>query len=123
MKSTPLVNLLFGSSLPTSGYQFAQHEAAARAAMVSRILAAQGADSTDGPSVTLVEVEPEKTLYLVTQPGHFAHPSILKRALVASDQGRHIEVSGYTAGEPAPMAAWMAQFEEQDAQMRNAALR
>jgi hypothetical protein len=120
MKSTPLTQLLFGAGLPVSGYQFEQHAPQARAAMVNSIVAAEGAVVTEGPSVTMVEAVPENILYLITQPGHFAHPSIMKRALAAD---RRIDVSGFTAGAPGPMAAWMAQFEEQDAQMRNAALR
>lgn len=118
MNNSPLVALLFGSGLSGAGYRFEQHDAASRAAMVSRILATKGAAVTEQPSVTLVAHEAQNTIYLITQAGHFAHPSILKRALVAANGARHVDVSGFTAGAAEPMATWMAQFEEQDAQMR-----
>lgn len=123
MKSSPLVSLLFGAGLPTIGYQFERLPAGSRNSMVREILAEHGAVVTEGPSLTLVEVENKNALYLITQAGHFAHPSILKRALTKQAHGRCVEVSGFTASDPDIMAVWMAQFEEQDARMRNAGMR
>ena len=50
MTSSPLVNLLFGSGLPTSGYHFEPHDSADRAAMVAPILAATGPHPTPDPT-------------------------------------------------------------------------
>ena len=112
------MNLLFSSGLPASGYQFERHDDAARAAMVAAILAIEGSTVSADPSVTMVESEAQNCIYLITEPGHFAHPSIVRRALAASKDGRCIEVSGFTAAAPETMATWIAQFEEQDAQIR-----
>ena len=118
MSSSALVDLLFSSGLPTSGYQFERLDEAARAAMVDAILGTDGRTMSARPSVTMVEEEAENCIYLITEPGHFAHPSILKRALVMSNDGRSIAVSGFTAAAADTMATWIAQFETQDAQMR-----
>lgn len=123
MKFSPLINLLFSSGLPASGYQFRRHDHEARAAMVAAILAASGSSVTAGPSVTMVEAEAESCIYLITEPGHFAHPSIVRRALVSANDGRGVEVSGFTAAAAETMAVWIAQFKEQDAQMRSAGAR
>jgi hypothetical protein len=120
MKSSSLINLLFSSGFPSFGYQFQHHSIADRNLMLQNILSEQGAVVTDGPSVTLVEIEKMDTIYLITQSGHFAHPSILKRSLAYQQKSRSVEVSGFTACAPKEMAMWMAQFKEQDAQMRNA---
>jgi len=123
MKFSPLINLLFSSGLPAFGYQFQQHDNEARTAMVAAILGASGSSVSAGPSVTMVEAEADSCIYLITDPGHFAHPSIVKRALASSADGRCVQVSGFTAGAPETMTTWIAQFEEQDTQMRGAGAR
>ena len=120
MKFSPLINLLFSSGLPAFGYRFERHDDDARAAMVASIVGGRGSTVSARPSVTMVEADAANCVYLITEPGHFAHPSIMKRALVTSPEGRSIEVSGLTAAPSETMATWMAQFEEQDAQMRRA---
>jgi hypothetical protein len=117
MKSSFLTNLLFSSSITTEGYdfQFISHEE--RESIVQKILSDSSAAVSEGPSLTLVEIESEGTIYLITQAGHFAHPSILKRELSTKQNPRRIQVSGVTACAPEIMSTWMEQFREQDAQM------
>jgi len=118
MRNSPLVHLLFSAGLPAFGYEFRHHSLADRALLVQEIQGRQGVVVIEAQSVTMVEVEKENTIYLITEPGHFAHPSVLKRTLVRQKQRRSVEVSGFTACSSETMSTWMAQFKEQDAQMR-----
>lgn len=117
MRASPLVHLLCNAGLPGTAYHFQQYSIEQRASLVQAILRHADAIVTEAPSVTMVELEAEHTLYLITQPGHFAHPSILRRALQVRDGQRCVEVSGFTAATPASMTTWIEQFREQDTQL------
>jgi hypothetical protein len=119
MRDSPLVQLLFNPGLTAFGYQFRAHSLADRELMLQQIFVRLDTVVTEAPSVTLVEIEKDDTLYLITKKGHFAHPSLLKRTLVKQDQERRVEVSGLSACSAETMSIWMAQFQEQDAQMRS----
>jgi hypothetical protein len=120
MRNSPLVHLLFSSGIPAYGYEFRHHSLTDRELMRKDVLAQPGAVAFETPSVTMVEIEMENTIYLITQAGHFAHPGILRRSLVKQNAQRNIEVSGFTVGSPETMSTWMAQFQQQDGQIRAA---
>jgi hypothetical protein len=122
VNSSALTVLLFATGLPVSGYDYSSHTLEEREAMLAEILAKPGISITEGPAVRYVEVEAEGTIWLVTEPGHFAHPSLLKRALVSENGARAIRVTGFTAAEPAIMAQWIAMVRTQDEHMRGSAL-
>jgi hypothetical protein len=122
MNSSDLTILLFATGLPVSGYDYSSHTVAEREAMLAEIHAKPGIAITQGPAVRYVEVEGEGTIWLITEPGHFAHPSLLKRALVNEHGTRAVRVTGFTAAEPALMAQWIAMFRTQDEHMRGSAL-
>lgn len=46
---------------------------------------------------TLVEIEEEHAIYLITQPGHVAPPSIMRRSLFMADGVRMVRVEGFSA--------------------------
>lgn len=117
MNSNALTNLLFSSGIATEGYDFHIVSVLELRQMSDEIIATPDADMSEGPSLNFVEVEPQKTIWLVTREGHFAHPSILKRELSGYGKTRTIQVSGVTAGSQEMMRVWMEQFREQDAQM------
>jgi hypothetical protein len=122
MNSSPLTILLFATGLPAIGYDYSSHTVAEREAMVAHIFATPGIAVTEGPSIRFVEVPAENTAWLVTEPGHFAHPSLLERALVTDNGARAVRVTGYTAAPLALMAQWMEQFRTQDEATRGSAL-
>jgi hypothetical protein len=122
MNSSELTVLLFATGLPVSGYDYSLHTVEERQAMLAEIYAKPSIAITEGPAVRFVEVEAEGTIWLVTQPGHLAHPSLLKRALVSENGARAVRVTGFTAAEPALMSQWIAMFRTQDEHMRGSAL-
>ena len=122
MNSSALTVLLFATGLPVSAYEFSSHTVDEREAMLAEIHASPGIAITEGPSVRYVEVEAEGTIWIVTEPGHFAHPSLLKRALVSENGARAIRVTGFTAAAPVLMSQWIAMFRTQDEHMRGSAL-
>ncbi|MES2163154.1 MAG: hypothetical protein V4476_18515 [Pseudomonadota bacterium] len=117
MNASPLTNLLFASGLPTEGYDFRVVSSLEIQQMGDEIVAISDASTSDGPSLTFVELEAEKTIWLITREGHFAHPSMLKRSLLKHETTRVVQVSGVTAGSAEVMRVWMGQFREQDAQI------
>lgn len=117
MKSSALTNLLFSSGIPTDGYDFDRTSAVEREIMVEEITSIPDAIISEGSSLTFVEVESKRTIWLITREGHFAHPSMLKRALSGHGQSRAIQVSGFTECRSEVMMTWMEQFREQDIQM------
>ena len=122
MNSSPLTILLFATGLPVSGYDYSFQSLEERDAMLAEILARPGIAITEGPSLRYLEAEAEGAIWIVTEPGHFAHPSLLKRALVNEHGTRAVRVTGFTAAEPALMAQWIAMFRTQDEHMRGSAL-
>jgi len=112
--------LLCGSGLPARGYRYERTTAEELGAMADALRARRGTQSSDAQSVTLIEVDAEDAVYLLTRPGHFAHPSILSRRLTLEQQARCVDVVGHTAADDAVMQTWMRQFMEQDARMRRA---
>jgi hypothetical protein len=122
MNSSDLTILLFATGLPVSGYDFSAHTVPEREAMLAEILEKPGIAITEGPAVRYVEVADEGTIWLVTQPGHLAHPSLLKRELVSENGARAVRVTGFTAADPVLMAQWIAMFRTQDEHMRGSAL-
>jgi type IV secretory pathway VirB4 component len=118
MRSSALVTLLCNAGLKEAGYTFEQHSLADHEAMVQRLSAMIGAVITNNAVVTMIEDEAAHAIYLATLPGHFAHPSIAVRVLVARDGARTVQVRGFTAGEPAIMSAWLGQFRAQDELVR-----
>ena len=88
--------------------------------MLARLAALPGAVAGTGPSLRSIEVDDqdERAIYLVTEPGHFAHPSILWRGLIDVDGARAIEVRGWTAADADVMARWVEQFRTQDDHQR-----
>jgi hypothetical protein len=122
MNSSELTILLFATGLPVSGYGVSSQSVDEREAMLAEIVAKPGIAITEGPAVRYVEVEEEGTIWIVTEPGHFAHPSLLKRALVSDNGRRAVRVTGFTAAAPVLMSQWIAQFRTQDEHMRGSAL-
>lgn len=120
MSKSQLFNALLNSGLPGHGYVATSVSSETREAALGTLLVREDACKEDGPCVTIVEVDSEATLYLVTQPGHFAHPSILKRTLVTTRGGRGVEVSAQTCASMELAEKWLAQFKEQDQAMAEA---
>jgi len=120
MNSSALTNLLFSSGIATDGYDFGVMPVTDLQQISEEIITSSDARVSERPSLTFVEFESSKTIWLVTRPGHFAHPSALKRKLSRIGKTRIIEVSGLTAGNPEVCRVWMEQFREQDAQMNRA---
>jgi hypothetical protein len=122
MNSSDLTILLFATGLPVSGYEYSSQSVPEREAMLAELYAKPGIAITDGPAVRYVEVEEEGTIWLVTQPGHLAHPSLLKRSLNSENGARAVRVTGFTAAAPALMSQWVEMFRTQDEHMRGSAL-
>jgi hypothetical protein len=122
MNSSDLTILLFATGLPVSGYEYSSQSVPEREAMLAELYAKPGIAITDGPAVRYVEVEEEGTIWLVTQPGHLAHPSLLKRSLINEKGARAVRVTGFTAAAPALMSQWVEMFRTQDEHMRGSAL-
>jgi hypothetical protein len=122
MNSSELTVLLFATGLPVSGYDYSPHTLEEREAMLAQMVARPGIAITEGPSVRYVEAAAEGTIWIVTEPGHFAHPSLLKRALISENGARAIRVTGFTAADPGLMSQWIAMFRTQDEHMRGSAL-
>jgi hypothetical protein len=114
MRSSALMTLLFNAGLPVSGYEFEQHGLVEREAMLQRLSADTDTTVTTNPAVTLVEIEAEQAVYLVTEAGHFAHPSIIRRSLVVHGGVKSVQVKGFTAAAPDIMSTWLGQFRMQD---------
>lgn len=114
MLNSTLLNTLLNSGLPGHGYTLAVIASEEREAAVAAILDADGIVREDFPSLTVVASEEEQTVRLITQPGHFAHPSILERRLVLTADGRSIAVSATTCAAVEVAARWVEQFMEQD---------
>jgi hypothetical protein len=108
------MTLLFNSGLPTGGYHFLQHSLAEREVMVEQLFARADTVVTTVPAVTMVEIEVEQVVYLITQPGHFAHPSIMQRSLVRQGKSKAIRTTGFTAEGQEVMSTWLNQFRQQD---------
>ncbi|MCU6497612.1 hypothetical protein LPN04_07400 [Rugamonas sp. A1-17] len=117
MNSSVLTNLLFSSGIATDGYDFDVVSVPGLKKIREEITASSNARVSERQSLTFVEIESSSTIWLVTRPGHFAHPSALKRKLSEIGKTRIIQVSGITAGDPEVCRVWMEQFREQDAQM------
>lgn len=118
MRSSALMTLLFNSGLPTAGYDFLQHSPAEREAMLQQLSIKTGTVVSASLALTLVEIESEQTIYLITQPGHFAHPSIMQRSLIMHGDARAIRTRGFTAAQREVMSTWLNQFREQDELLR-----
>jgi hypothetical protein len=114
MRSSALMTLLFSAGLPVAAYEFERHSLNEREAMCRQLLATAGTVITNNPSVTLVEIEAEQTIYLITETGHFAHPSILCRKLFVNGNVRTIQMKGFTAAPSDIMSTWLDQFRVQD---------
>lgn len=114
MRSSRLMMLLCNAGLPVLGYDFEQHSLSERDVMVQQLSAKVDTVVTTNPAVTLLENEAEQAIYLITQPGHFAHPSIIRRSLIMNEGVRSIQVKGFTAALPETMSAWLSQFRVQD---------
>lgn len=114
MKSSALMTLLCNAGLPVSGYDFEQHSLNEREAMLHGLFATTGTVVTNNPAVTLIEIEAEQAIYLITQPGHFAHPSIIRRSLLMHEGTKIIQVRGFTAAPSEIMLTWLSQFHMQD---------
>jgi hypothetical protein len=114
MQSSALMTLLFNAGLPVSGYGFEHHALGEREAMLQQLFANNDTTVTTNPAVTLVEIEAEQAIYLVTETGHFAHPSIIRRSIVVRDGVKTVQVSGFTAASLDLMSTWIGQFRVQD---------
>jgi hypothetical protein len=82
--------------------------------MVRRVFDNAGTVVTENPAVVLVEIESQQVIYLITQPGHFAHPSIIRRSLFIREGVKGVQVSGFTAASSEIMSTWVSQFRLQD---------
>jgi hypothetical protein len=114
MMKSQLFNTLLNSGLAGHGYSATAVSVDERQATLDALLRRNDICREDGPCVTVVEVESEELMYLITQQGHFAHPSILKRKLVTTSDGRGIEVSAQTCASMELAEKWLGQFQEQD---------
>lgn len=108
------MTLLFNAGLPVSGYEFERHPLSERQVMLQQLFANPGAVVSRNPAVTSVEMEAEQAIYLVTETGHFAHPSVIRRSLVVHQGIKTIEVRGFTAAPSEVMSTWVSQFRAQD---------
>jgi hypothetical protein len=120
MWTSSLMTLLFNTGLPTIEAGVQMHTESARDAMLAALLGQADIVVAPGPAIRRIESTARQTIWLVTDPGHLAHPSILCRALVGSGAGRHVQVAGFTAAAPESMRAWMDQFSDQDVAIRRA---
>ena len=120
MNSSAFTNLLFSSGIATQGYDFDVVSVAELQQMSADITDAYDARVYERPSLTFVEIESRRTIWLITREGHFAHPSVLKRQLSEIGETRMIQVSGVTASNSEIMRVWIEQFREQDAQISRA---
>lgn len=114
MRSSALMTLLFNAGLPVSGYEFERHPLKEREAMLQQLFANTGVAVTTNPAVTLIEMESEQAIFLITQAGHFAHPSIIRRSLSLLEGVKTIQVRGFTAAPSEVMSTWLSQFRVQD---------
>ncbi|MET3116642.1 hypothetical protein AAKU64_000848 [Undibacterium sp. GrIS 1.8] len=119
MKSTALLTLLFGSGLSSIEIPFKTLSKESLTLMIQEIVAKRASSVSHNPSLKIVELEQESTIYLITQPGHFAHPSILKRSIKKLEHENCVEVAGFTVCDPDTMEVWMTQFREQDSVIRS----
>ncbi|QJE01666.1 hypothetical protein HH212_17885 [Massilia forsythiae] len=117
MRSSDLMTLLFDAGLPTAGYGFSRQTPAERDALLADLTGRPDAVVTRSPGISLVELEDEQTVYLVTEAGHFAHPSVLRRSVVLKEGRRTVETRGFTVAPGGVMSTWVDQFREQDALM------
>jgi hypothetical protein len=108
------MTLLFNAGLPVSGYEFEQHSPDDREALLRQLFADTDMVVTTNPAVTLVEIEAEQAVYLITEAGHFAHPSIIRRSLSVHKGAKTIQVRGFTAAPSDIMSTWLGQFRMQD---------
>ena len=108
------MTLLFGAGLPVSAYEFVRHPLNEHEAIREQLLATAGTVITTNPSVTLIEIEAEQAIYLITETGHFAHPSIIRRSLFLDEDVKTIQVKGFTVAPAEIMATWLDQFRVQD---------
>jgi hypothetical protein len=120
MKKSPLFNTLLSSGLPGHGYELTTISPAERAAFLGDLLARTDIRREDGPAITVVEIASENTLHVVTQQGHFAHPSMLTRTLGSSNGMRSVAVSVRTCASVALAQDWINQFRQQDQTMAHA---
>lgn len=120
MQPTALMAALFSAGLPAGGYTFIRHSIPQRDAMLRQISADGKPMDTANPVLAMVAVDSQQTIFLITRPGHFAHPSIIRRSLVVSDGTRTVQIDGYTAAAGEIMATWLSQFREQDKLTRRA---
>lgn len=118
MQSSALMTLLCNAGLPASGYDFELHSLNEREALLERLCAAPGVVVTNHAAVTLIEDKAAHAIYIVTRPGHFAHPSMIQRAILRHDGARTVQVRGFTAADPAIMSAWLGQFRAEDELIR-----
>lgn len=71
-------------------------------------------------NLTRVEVSSERAQYYFTQPGHFAHPSVVIRKVEVKNGTIDVTTQGFTTGDKAVFNRWLAAFLEQDAQRSRA---
>jgi hypothetical protein len=114
MRSSALMTLLFNSGLPAGPYDVVRHSLAEREQMLEQLSGRTDTVVTANPAVMLLEIESEQTVYLITQQGHFAHPSIMRRSLVMQGGARAVRMTGFTAARDDIMSTWLEQFREQD---------
>lgn len=114
MRFSALMTRLFYAGLPVSGYDFAPQTAGERTAMLQQLSAMPGTVVTQNAPREIHRIRRRTGALPGHRAGHFAHPSIMRRALVRDAGGNSIRVTGFTGAPPDLMATWMDQFRLQD---------
>ncbi len=79
------------------------------------IVALDGAVIRPGAGVTQVEVESDRTLYFFTNPGHAAHPAVVRRRMLRRDDQVVVETEMVAEGDRIAAESWLTDFAVQDA--------
>jgi hypothetical protein len=108
--------LLIGLLLGIGGWVNAQPPD--REALFKDVSQKAGARVRDESGIVRVEVDSERAIYFFTQPGHFAHPSVVIRKVEQRDGTIGFRTEGFTSGDKAVFDRWIAAFHEQDEQRR-----
>ena len=86
--------------------------------LLKELSAKPGSRVVQERNLTRVEVSSERAQYYFTQPGYFAHPSVVIRKVEEKSGTINLTTRGFTTGDKAVFDRWLATFLEQDAQRR-----
>jgi hypothetical protein len=81
---------------------------------------ARDISSPQVPSVTVIEVPGERTLYFFTAPGGAAHPGVVVERVLSKGGATYLQRDGYFAGSEEAFRAWFDAFAQRSRAIRNA---